>query len=179
MDMNNFIPNTKKKLLLYKESKKITSTTFLKENTIRKFYIELSKIPDYIYKVDNNEKYIYKNDLMKIEDFEEGNMKFYAYCFLISRSFNFNYDEFKKKFFVEKMYVSKLNEIYEQFKPSNVLSEFFDTYLEFIKDISINCYVIMKIRNFSGDINYDQYEEEEEEIDEEDFENRRDMFIFD
>ena len=181
MDISNFIPKRHRNRFKYKETKKITSNTFLKENTLSKFVAELSKIPANIFRVDDKEKHIYKNRLSKITDFEEGNMKFFAYCFLISRFFNFDYQNMLENF-EDSIYTGKLNiiEIYDQFfsssdeKDNKPLS-----FLDFMRDVFINCYVIINADS-ENEINEirEGYDDEKEEIDEISFEQRKDMFNF-
>jgi predicted ATP-grasp superfamily ATP-dependent carboligase len=184
MDISIFIPKKKKEIYSLAENKKIMSNTFLKQNVLRKFMVEISKIPSDIFKVDEREKHQYRAILDKIEDFEESNVKFFAYCFLIARHFEFNYENLVKNFYEEQekdnLKIGKIIDIFfsqdEEDKKINKEGAYL---YKFLFDIFINCKVVIDTRNKYSNMAIDfSYQDDEEDIDPAEFEKREKIFDF-
>lgn len=121
------------------KKKKITSLETTQMMSIRGFLKEISNLSEK-YKVSSYEINLYITILKTIKDFEEGNMKLYVYCFMISRNYNFVYEELKKDIYGM---VEELTYIYQFFSPD--MKE--DMFRDFCRDIYVNCLIICRARN--------------------------------
>lgn len=120
--------------------KKITTVGLAKDAVLRRFQNELIKLPD----ISQNDIIIYSRDLERIEDFEEGNMKMYAYCYPLARMYNFDYNNMKENYESVK---EKGLSMFKEFKKDDDNSTKLITIMEFLADIYIYCYKIIATRD--------------------------------
>ncbi len=166
----NFI-NTNKRQILGKDNRRVITVSIAKDSAVRTFTNELLKIPSDLFYVSQEDIGIYVDELKKIKDFEEGNMKMYAYCFLISRSFNYDYE------LINNSYV-KIQEIASSiFKQFNGAKD--NLFGEFQKDIYINCFTIIRTRLLNSSTKEDVQEYYGEMFEEGEIDRRDDLFYGD
>lgn len=121
------------------KKKKITSLETAQMMAIRGFIKELNTLPEK-YKISSYEITLYIDILKSIKDFEEGNMKMFAFCFMVSRNYNFIYEDLKKD---QNNMAQELWYIYSFFEPN--LN--FESFRDFCRDMYINCFVVCRARN--------------------------------
>lgn len=132
-DYNIFIGNEKKNE--EEKHKKIFTLSDAKETAVRKFIMEMATVEEY-YSISEVDKNIYINELKKINNYEEGNMKMYLYCFLILRSIDYDITLVTPELIKE--HSKRIFHTFEQMHP--------ELFIEFCKDILTNIALIFKTR---------------------------------
>ena len=167
-NLRNFIPY-KSKEQKKKDTKKKTTNETYKELALRNFESEMNKINTSLFQINDQDRNNFKDDLVRILDFEEGNMKLFLYCFLLLRNYNYNYnlllEDYSnlKRTFLEifKLFINNENQE--------------NKFLYFVIDIYTTCKVILLNRH--SEKKY-EYNTRTDFFAEDEIEKRQDLFDF-